>query len=208
MTFGSNVTAGSMLFVAAWIRSATALVEIRDSLNNPWTCLGYQLEPGSGRRSAAWYAPNVAGGATTLTCVTQGGVASDFCAAEYSGISSVSPLDTWAMQGTAGTSALTPTITTTVPNAAILAWVVTFDSASSVASPFTMRANGVFDFDSNGFADQIVSATGSYQATFTTSGTGNVVTGIAAFADSAVSGPRTSRRLIKKTYAAGFAGPF
>jgi hypothetical protein len=144
--------------------------------------------PGSGDYNNFYYAKSAAGGTTSLTLKFSGG--STYLAvavAEVAGLNPSAPLDQSAFHDSlAATSAWSSAaVTTTAPNEYLFSWAATEAGnplCSNPASGWTIETQ---INDSGGatvcLLDRIVSATGSYQASVTSSTATNYVMNIVTF---------------------------
>lgn len=173
-TFGSDITAGSLL--VAFAAGSSGATQTMSSTGAPtWTKIAQFTETGgSGNDISIHYCLNAPGGATTVTCTYS--VSSSFRAlvvAEYSGVATSAALDknTTGLE-TAATSTPTDTAMVTTANGELVVSALQFRNATSPASAgsgYSMiavdQASGVgVDF---GAEDQIQATAGSIAPTFT-----------------------------------------
>ncbi|HEX7963148.1 MAG TPA: hypothetical protein VF466_01010, partial [Candidatus Saccharimonadales bacterium] len=122
VAYASNTTAGNMLVaVVAWDLGTTSSVTCSDSAGNAWTTAVTKLDPTAGGGNndglVVCYAPNIVGGADTVTATFGASSVSRYLLIhEYSGAAKVSPVDTTASNvnaGATGTDAVTSTTSPT-----------------------------------------------------------------------------------------------
>jgi hypothetical protein len=176
LAYLSNNTAGNLL--VAGVSAIPAMTGISDTGGNTWNSVtGQTSDPTCELR----YAANCAGGANTVT-VTFGSVAQpSLSIAEYSGITTASPLDKQATAAGFGTSASTASVSTTQANELL----VCLTSRNNINSPATFAPGAGFTerTDTGGgrphqLADRFVTTTGSYAGAATlesSSGCGQVL---------------------------------
>lgn len=175
-TYTNAVVAGNTLQVGAMWNSSTATASISSSPANTWsTDIGPITHGTAARRVQVWHADNVASGSTAITVTFSASVTNACAGHESSGLATSASFD----QSSSGTgtdnspnSGATPT--TTVANE----YLFGFAAGGTDSAPWTAGTNYTLRESSTnpnpGYAseDQIVSATGAYTATFTSSGAG------------------------------------
>jgi hypothetical protein len=122
-----------------------------------------------------YYAPNVSSGTTSITVTNSadpfGTIA--YVIKEFSGIATTSPLDQYSVVADAmGSPVSSASITTTNASALLLGMIYTADGAAPVSSGDwgTMSAQTAFASGIVGIQTRVVSSTGTYSATGTSSG--------------------------------------
>jgi hypothetical protein len=185
VTFSKAHQAGDLIVIAVGWTDTTYIVNtVTDSAGNTYHLAVGPTTYGADLTQSIYYAADIAASATgAKTTVTFNGAASavDLRAAEYSGLSTTSPLDVTAKASNKSTPANSGSVTTTTGRELLFGAGMTNDSYTSTPTTgFTMIA-----VTSNGdmFEDRIVSATGSYAATgtFQTSGSQEWVIQLATF---------------------------
>jgi Calcineurin-like phosphoesterase/Purple acid Phosphatase, N-terminal domain len=158
--------------IAVQAGTTTSVTSVTDSAGNAWTKGPVGLLAGSNTRIEIWYST----GASPVAQVTASLSAPDIVSAnvsEWSGVASAQALNGSAGQGNAsGTTAPTPTITTTNPNDLVLG-AINFPRAVSatLATPgFSALNNFNASTVSGRAAYDIVSSTGGYSVTWNLSG--------------------------------------
>jgi hypothetical protein len=197
VTFRKNVTAGNLIVVMAAQYGGTALASnsVSDNQSNTYTLIGSVTSyAGDASLKVAWYyAYNVTGGSVTIT-VTAGGVPT-VLALEYSGITTSDPLDKQTTANTSsGDTAISSGNTTTTAQAdeLILGFTAPY-AASTYMQPGTnfMLRDGYTNGTNMQICyseDRVVSATGTYAATFTQEGADGYICKVATFKIAATGG--------------------
>jgi len=167
VTFGLVQTAGNLnIVVVGWNDITSNIVSVTDSMGNTYAQAA-ALVTGSAERQAIYYAKNIAGGSNTVTVVfNQAARIVDVRVLEYSGLDPNNPLDVTA---SAAGSSVTPNsgaATTTSANQLIFGAGTTATSFYAAGTGFTAR---IYTGDGDIAEDQVVSSTGSYNATGRTS---------------------------------------
>lgn len=174
--FTSNVTGGSLL-----VLSITASVgdhySLTDNRGNTWVHVATSTDE---RKTVMHYVQNAAAGATTVTVQFASGqfVDSATVMREYSGIETTGALDKSAVGDDEGGFVQThstdaPTATTAQANELLVAAIGSSGSGDPVFVAGTnygnlTQQNGFDSFTFGGMIDRTVSATGAYDASFTT----------------------------------------
>jgi hypothetical protein len=159
--------AGDLNVVAVGFNDATSTItSVTDSAGNVYQ-LAAPLTRGSGMSQAIYYAKNIkaaAAGSNTVTVQFSGAAAfPDVRVAEYSGIDSVSPLDTTASATGSGATASSGNLTTSVANEVIFGAGMTASMFVGGTNGFTARTITSPDGDIAG--DKFVTTAGTYAAT-------------------------------------------
>jgi FtsP/CotA-like multicopper oxidase with cupredoxin domain len=164
VTLDGNQRAGNMNIVAVcWNDVTNNIVSVTDNRGNVYQkAIETRYAPGSGWRpsNAIFYAPNIAGGSTTVT-VTFNRTAAypDLLVTEYSGIN---VLDQVRGATTTSSTANSGARTTTAPNELIFGATTVVTMTTGPGQGFTQR---LLTPDGDLAEDRIVSAIGSYSAT-------------------------------------------
>ncbi|HUA60037.1 MAG TPA: putative Ig domain-containing protein, partial [Verrucomicrobiae bacterium] len=160
VAFSAKTAAGDLILVSFDFNTTTPS-SITDSQGNTFTEVGSQLTTPAGARSRVYYAPNIKGGADTITIKLA--AKSSFLEVyltEYSGVNKTSPIDVQAgASGSAG-AVSSGSATTTATGDMIYGYCVG-DYACTAGSGFTARST----LDSNLIEDQTAGSPGSYAAT-------------------------------------------
>lgn len=172
LAYSSNTTAGSLLIVAVRQSGTGGTCTISDSQSNTYVNNAINSTFTSDKLFVA-YALNTTGGANTVTCTFGASVAMRWAIHEYSGLASSSALDQSNVTTGNNTAPDSGNITTTVANELLFsACGCGANSTFTVGANYTLReqipagANGKLATE-----DRIVSATGTYSAPYTISGT-------------------------------------
>ncbi len=169
VTFDSAQTAGNLnVVIVSWNDPTSTLVSITDTQGNTYSkAIGPTLSAGH-ETQYIYYAKNIlaaAAGANTVSVVASTAVPyPDIRIAEYSGIDTVNPLD--GAIGAAGVGSLMDSglMTTTNANDLLVAGNELEFATTDVGPGYTER---LFTNDSSMLMDQVVTSTGSYNATAT-----------------------------------------
>jgi O-glycosyl hydrolase len=165
----TNLTAGDVLLVPFDFPTGATVTGVTDTQGNTFTHIGSQLATPGGDASQVWYAKNVSAGADTITIAFSGTVSYiDAWVAEYTGLSTSSPLDVQA--GATGSTgpANSGNATTTSANDLIWGFCIPDATCSVPGSGFIVRST-------SGDAiveDQVQGAAGSYNANAAITGSG------------------------------------
>lgn len=201
----TSVTAGSTLVI--WIATNGAGVPtsggLSDSTTDVWS-QGIAISGASGEASI-WYLENASAGTHTVTINPTGG--GDLVSAigrEIGGLATSSSLEGTPLSQTQTgvTAAATPSYTTTTANAYIAAICAAQNGFGNVTfaegGGFTLVGeweSGAGSGASFSGTDRIVSATGSYQATWTLGSSSNPTSAIIAFKAAAGGGPTFTKNV-------------
>jgi hypothetical protein len=184
-TFSAAQAAGDLNVVAvSWGSSSVTVSSITDSKGNSYTlAAGPTVYSSFGVTSSIYYAKNIvaaAAGANTVTVTFSAAVPyPDVRIAEYSGISTSSPLDVTAAATGSGTLSSSGSMTTTNANDLLVAANAVATTTTGPGTGFTQRV--ISGYDGDILEDEIVSATGAYTATAPMSPTGQWIMQVAAF---------------------------
>jgi YD repeat-containing protein len=189
-TYTTAQSAGDLNVVAiSWEGSAGSVQSITDSMGNTYAiAVGPTADSGTASETI-YYAKNItaaSANSNTITITFASAVPHpDLRIAEYSGISTSSPLDVTAGATSTGTSMSSGSATTTNANDLIVGANVVAHSTTGPGSGFTERQLTSHD---DIFEDEIVSTTGSYSATAPQDTSGWYVMQMAAFKATATGG--------------------
>jgi hypothetical protein len=184
--FTSNVGSGNLLVVGVYYESTTITVSsVTDSRSTSYTATPSSPVTNSTQpqRQYVYYGIAPSGGANTVS-VTLSASACCFniVLAEYSGIDASSPLDQHATAQGSGTTLTTASVTTTQADELLVGigshWNTS--TAFTAGSGYAKRVQNNTS-DSMALEDQIVAATGSYNASFTVNLTNTWLMAIATF---------------------------
>ena len=164
VSFPASTAAGNLIMVAFDYPKTATFSSIADSQGNTFTQAGSTLSSKGNKKTRVYYAKNINGGADTVTITFSASTTSDIYVTEYTGISTVTPVDikpgaTGNSSGTASASG-----TTTVPGDILYAFCFVDSGAGCTAGAgFTSLST----FDSNLVENVISTSSGSYAATGT-----------------------------------------
>ena len=177
VSFASSVTVGNAIIVAI-AAVGPAISSVADTQGNTYV---QAVASGS---DAIWYAVNVKGGADTVTAnfATSTGYSLIYVH-EYAGLAA-NPLDQVSTQTGTGTAVTSGAKTTTQANELIFGYASVDNNVSAGGAGFTVRQTA----GGNMSEDMIVSAAGTYAATFTQSKSGGWAGLMAAFEGSTGAG--------------------
>ena len=182
VSFKNTTTQGNTIIVAT-STEGSAITSVADTQGNLY------VQAVASSSNAIWYATSIKGGADTVTAnfATSTGFSLIYVH-EYSGLAASSALDqesteTSVEQGL-GTAVSSAPVTTTQASELIFGYASVDNCVSGGSTGFTVRQTA----GCNMSEDMIVSATGTYSATFTQSSSGGWVGFVATF-KAAPSGP-------------------
>lgn len=168
-TLTLTFTAGNSNLVGLRLGSLTATLSISDTKSNTYSGAGGDVcIVAGGETLCIFSAHNVAGGSTTVTATVTGGPATlRWGIHEYSGLATSSTLDKTHSANGVGTAADSGATATTTQADELLFGVLDCGAGctATAGSGYTLRNNNIGSKYSS--EDQIVSATGTYSATFT-----------------------------------------
>jgi hypothetical protein len=167
VTYTSAQTAGNTNIVAiGWSSATSTITSVTDSAGNSYQ-LAAPLSRGANLSQAIYYASNIKTAASnTVTVAFSAAVPfADVRVTEYAGIATSSPVDGTSSNSGTSTAPNSGAITTTTANALIFGAGVTHGSFTAPGSGFTKRV--ITSPDADIAEDRIVSSTGSYSATAT-----------------------------------------
>jgi len=164
-SFTANTTAGDTVIVGVSTNGppGVGISSVSDSQGNSYV----QAVAVDG--VAIWYAPNIVGGADTVTANFASSTTwSVIYIHEYAGLDASAPLDQVSSQTGTGTAVSSGAKTTTQANELIFGYAAVDDWVAAAGTGYTMRQKA----GGNMSEDMIASATGSYAATFTQNNNG------------------------------------
>jgi len=179
-------TAGNLnIVVVGWGDTTSSISSITDTQGNTYTPA---VGPTSttGLQQSIYYAKNTIGGSNKVTVTfNQAAAYPDVRVLEYSGADTTNPLDVTAAGTGTGTAANSGSATTASSNELIFGAGTTGTAFSAAGSGFTSRMINIYG---NIAEDKLVTSSGSYNATATTSSS-NWVMQMATFRSSGSSPP-------------------
>jgi hypothetical protein len=183
---GANVAGNLLVAFVEGGGTGITNITIADSLSNTWVPVNnFFHDGGSGFGVRMFYVSSCASGSNTVTG-TLVGAASAFTVIavhEYSGFTNAVLDQTATSAGASATTvSIGPTGTTATANEAVVAMWMAGGSSTAAGTGYTLRENS--NMSGGGTEYQIVSATGAYTATATT--TGSWVGSVATFMSAAV----------------------
>ena len=165
VTYAVAQTAGDMnIVVIGWGDTTSTISSVTDNKLN-----GYRLAvgptSGTGLRQSIYYAPNIAGGSTTVTVTfSKAAVYPDVRILEYSGLDPTAPFDKAVGAAGTGTAANSGSVSTTAASELIFGAGTSGSKFTSAGSGFASR---IINLYGNIAEDKTVNATGSHNATAT-----------------------------------------
>ena len=183
VTYTSAQVAGDTNILAiGWNNATSNITSVTDSAGNVYQ-LAVPTARGNGLSQAIYYAKNIkAAAAGTNTVTVTFNTATPFIdvrAMEYSGLDLVNPFDVGTSASGTGTSANSGSVTTTAAHELVFGAGMTAGGFSTAGSSFTTRIITSPDLDIA--EDRFVTATGSYSATASLSGSAAWVMQVATF---------------------------
>ncbi|HTR49643.1 MAG TPA: hypothetical protein VMJ10_02985 [Kofleriaceae bacterium] len=180
-TFGAQTSHDFNVAVVKWDSGSTACNDVTDASGNVYAKLGTTLTDGA-QQLEVWYATDIAAAGTNKVSATFGATVSNptLRILEYSGIALASPVDTSAAASSTSASMSLdsgPAMTGHASDLLILA-EASNSTEQSVGSGF----HDELDVTGDVVADEIVDATGSYDATASIFPGGRWMIALAAFA--------------------------
>ena len=172
LAFPSNTTAGNFIVVAIRLGSATVVPTVADSGGNTYTEDRRQVQTTDGHRAFIFSAPNIAGGADTVTVTWTGGVSIRFAIHEYSGLATSGALDQVnSGEDTTNTAWNSGDVTTTQADELLFGFASGQNSGVRTVTKGAAYTLRQYLTTASQFRiiteDQIVSATGTYNANWT-----------------------------------------
>jgi hypothetical protein len=160
VSFSQSTGAGDLILVGFDFLNSVTPVAVTDSQGNTFTQVGTQLNSPGGIGSRVYYAPNIKGGADTVTItLSANSNILEIYLTEYGGLNLSNPIDGQAgSSGNAGTVS-SGNITTTVAGDLIYAYCLG-DSSCTVGSGFVARST----LNNNLTEDEIAGNPGTYAA--------------------------------------------
>jgi glucose/arabinose dehydrogenase len=156
----ASTGAGNLVVVGIDFQG-TGFGTISDGQGNSFVQVGSQIVTPGGVKTRLYYAPNIRGGAESVTITTPSADPSlQVYVAEYRGADLTAPLDVAAQNTGTSASVTSGAATTTTPNDLLFAFCVS-DGNCSAGSGFSTRST----HSGNLVEDRAVSTTGAYAAT-------------------------------------------
>ena len=167
VTYAVAQTAGDTnIVVIGWGDTSSTISSVTDNKLNSYA-LAVGPTSGTGLRQSIYYAPNIAGGSTTVTVTFNKAAAyPDVRILEYSGLDPTAPLDKAVGAAGTGTAANSGSVSTTAASELIFGAGTSGTKFTAAGSGFTSRMINLYG---NIAEDKTVNATGSYNATATDS---------------------------------------
>lgn len=164
----SNNTVTGNLIIVTVITSNIAVSSIADSQTNTYTKID-ETTGSASLTNSVWYAKNITGGTLpTITATLAGSTQAAIIVREYSGADTTAPFDKKAVAtGVAGTVDSTSTATTTQANELVIGAIASSAGTPVAGSGYGNMTTKVALTIIAGMEDKLVSATGTYNATFT-----------------------------------------
>jgi hypothetical protein len=160
-SFSANTLPGDLILVAFDFASGDTPASVTDSQGNTFTAAGSLLTSPGGSGSRVYYAPDIKGGADTVTIqLTSSSAWIEAYLTEYAGVSTASPID--AQAGAAGSASKVSSGTAATSTAGDLIYgYCVGDWACTAGSGFAARST----FNGNLIEDMTAPSAGSYAAT-------------------------------------------
>lgn len=178
-SFGSNLTSGNMIYIAAYHGGAASITSITDTASNTYTRIHDSGGSPPYADGSAFYAYNITGGSVTITVNFSDYTFACLVAREYSGLTTTDPLDVKAenLDGSYTTSHPTGTTSTTAQDNELVVGCYVADGL--IEGSFSVSAGSLINLqdEQNGtygslcMADKDVTSTGTQTATFSTGAT-------------------------------------
>jgi len=188
----ANHTAGNLLVVFVGTTSTTATVSsIADTAGNTYTYVTRIVGDLTGTIEC-WYAKNIAGNVSNVVTVTFSASVYNrtITVDQYSGCDTSAPLDQYNTGSGNSNTPTTGNITTTVADEVLVAGVyLGYPYTITAGTNYTLRTLTNTAPSRGASEDRIVSATGTYNATFSISSSFYWATIVASFKAVAVAGP-------------------
>jgi hypothetical protein len=189
VTYTAAQSAGDLnVVIVGWNDASTTVSSVTDTSGNTYTlAVGPTVQPGTalkgGLSQAIYYAKNIASatanGNTVTVSFSAAAAAPDVRILEYSGLNPTSPLDVTAAAVGNSTTSSSGTATTTSASELLVGANMVFTLTKGPGAGFTSRI--ITKPDGDIAEDQIVTATGSYQATAPVSPAGPWIMQMAGF---------------------------
>jgi glucose/arabinose dehydrogenase/chitodextrinase len=179
---GAQVAGDTNILAIGWNNATSNITSVTDSAGNIYQ-LAVPTTRGNGISQAIYYAKNIKSAAAGTNTVTVAfNTATPFVdvrAVEYSGLDLANPFDVGASASGTSNSPNSGAVTTTTAHELVFGAGVTTGGFSTAGSGFTTRVITSPDFDIA--EDRFVTATGSYSATASLSGSAAWVMQVATF---------------------------
>jgi hypothetical protein len=188
----ANHTAGNLLVVFVGLVSSTATVSsIADTAGNTYTYVA-SIVYSAYYRIECWYAKNITGNANNVVTVTYSASVTyrTITVDQYSGCDPSAPLDQYNTGSGNSAAPTTGNITTTSADEVLVAGVhLDANKTITAGANYTKRTLTDPAPSFGASEDRIVSATGTYNATFSLNSAAGWVIIVASFKAAAVAGP-------------------
>ena len=181
VAFTSAQSTGDLNVVAiGWTDSTHAVQSVTDSAGNTYAAATSMLVVPGSRSHILYYAKNIATAATNTVTVTFNGSVpnADVRILEYSGLDTSNPLDVSVSASGTGTALASGSLNTNNANELLVAADDVQHAIAAAGSGFTQR---VYTGDADTVEDEIVSSSGTYDATATQDYSGVWIMQMAAF---------------------------
>ena len=185
VAFSTNNTAGNLIIAFVRMSTTSQTVTLADSAGNTYTQAVAQSQTSDGSQVRLFYAKNIVGAANTVTATFSASNNHPWLAIyEYRGLSTTSPLDqTASAQNFSSAPSSGATGTTTGANELIFGgfgFPASYSGTQAAGSGFTLAQN---DTSTSPAANEskLVTATGSYTATFSLGSSANWSAVVATF---------------------------
>jgi len=189
----ANHTTGNLLVVFVGMNSTSVTVSsIADTAGNTYTKVTSIKDSEINDTIECWYAKNITGNANNVVTATFSGSVGyrTITVDQYSGCDTSAPLDQYNTGAGENTAPTTGNITTTLANEVLVAGVyLRAFKTITAGTNYTIRTLTDPTYAYAASEDRIVSATGTYHATFSLSISTYWVTIIVSFKAAAVAGP-------------------
>jgi len=187
----ANHTTGNLLVVFVGTDFTYTVSSIADTAGNTYIYVTRIQSPQTGSIIECWYANNITGNASNVVTATYSGTTTDrtIIVDQYSGCDTTAPLDQYNTGWGNSDTPTTGNITTTAADEVLVAGVHVYNLGTFTAGTnYTLRTLTDPVPSKGASEDRIVSATGTYNATFL-NGSQYWVTIVASFKAAAVAGP-------------------
>ena len=168
VTFGSNVSSGSLLVACVWWNSDTDdVTSVADSLGQTFVRAIIATSSAIGERCAIYYKHNSASGACTVTLTTSVARASVIDVFEFTGGITTDPIDKTVAAASAGGSADPSANLTSVAANALAVGALVMDSVATAGANYTIGFNNTNWFKEASEYDLDVGSGGTVAVNFT-----------------------------------------
>lgn len=192
-TFGSATATGNLIVVTTSDDSGTTSngVSVTDNAGNTYTKVIHQ---GSASTLSMWYCPNITGKSGHQITVTWSTAATGrltFCAQEFSGAATTSPLDVSAFAGGTSTAPSVNSPATAVANELVVAGLTVAGTVTTTSAGSGYSNLSAVSVANCGSAQEsaIAASAGVQTATFSLAASHAWIAGVLTFKPPAVAGP-------------------